>query len=193
MALRRWMRRRKRTELRVTQVLSHALLLAAFWLVFSGKFDAFHLALGAASVAAVLIFNDAIRRLSPARGGPQARDRARLPVVLLYLPWLLWQIVSSAAYVTRLILAPRERVDPRLVHFRCDLPNEVADVVLGNSITLTPGTLTLDIQDDEFVIHALDQGVADGVLSGTMQRRVAQMWGGAGEVTEPRVDTGEES
>jgi len=144
-------------------------------------------------VAAVLLFNDSIRRLSPARGGPKARERARFALVLLYLPWLLWQIVSSAAYVTRLILAPRERVDPRLVYFRCKLPNEVADVVLGNSITLTPGTLTLDIDDDEFVIHALDQGVADGVLSGTMQRRVAEMWGGAGEVTEPRVDTGEES
>ena len=190
MALRRWMRRRK-TELRVSQVLSHALLLAAIWLAFSGKFDLFHIALGVVSVVAVLLFNDAIRRLSPARGGPAPRGRVHLLRVVFYAPWLLWQIIVSAAYVTKLILAPSGRLDPRLVHFHCDLPNEVAQVVLGNSITLTPGTLTLDIHDDEFVIHALDQGVADGVLSGAMQRRVAQMWGGAGEVTNPRIDAGE--
>jgi len=180
--------RRRKSELRWTQVVSHALLLALIWVVFSGKFDAFHLALGALSVAAVLAFNGAVRRLSPNLGGPAARDRVRWVRVVLYLPWLLWQIIVSAVYVTRLTLVGADRIAPRIVRFRSDQPNEVAQVTLGNSITLTPGTLTLDIHDDEFVVHALDGVSADGLLQGDMPRRVAQMWGGSGAVTDARVD-----
>jgi len=175
------------------QVVSQAIFLAVIWLAFSGKFDLFHLLLGLLSVALVLVFNDAIRRLSPAFGGPAPRDRVQLVRAVLYLPWLFWQIISSAVYVTKLILAPPSRLDPRIVRFHSDQPNEIAEVLLGNSITLTPGTLTLDIHDDEFVIHALDQGVADGVLSGAMQQRVARIWGGDGKVTNPRIETGEET
>jgi len=184
--------RRRRSELRPAQVINQAIFLGAIWLAFSGKFDLFHLFLGAISVVLVLGFNDAIRRLRPAHGGPAKRDRLNFVLAALYLPWLLWQIISSAVYVTKLILAPAGRIDPRIVRFHTDQPNEVAEVVLGNSITLTPGTLTLDIHDDEFVIHALDQEVTDGLLAGTMQRRVARMWGGAGGVTDPRVETGED-
>ncbi|MHC4952465.1 MAG: Na+/H+ antiporter subunit E [Planctomycetota bacterium] len=184
-------RRRRRSELRVAQVVNQAILLAALWIIFSGKFDTFHLALGAVSVVLVLGFNDAIRRLRPGRGGPARRDRIHLLRAAIYLPWLLGQIVSSGFYVARLCLAPEGRVDPRIVRFRSDQPNEVASVTLGNSITLTPGTLTLDINDDEYVIHALDQGVADGVLGGAMQDRVARMWHGVGGVKEPSIDTGE--
>ena len=184
-------RRRRRSELRVAQVVNQAILLSAIWIVLSGKFDAFHLALGAFSVALVLVFNDASRRLRPARGGPARRDRINVARAVLYLPWLMGQIVSSAVYVTRLILAPEGRVDPRIVRFKSDQPNEVASVTLGNSITLTPGTLTLDIHGDEYVIHALDQGVAEGLLGGAMQDRVAGLWHGKGGVTEPRIETGE--
>jgi multicomponent Na+:H+ antiporter subunit E len=183
---------RGRSELSAAQVVNQAIFLGAIWLGLSGKFDLFHLLLGLLSVLLVLGFNDAIRRLKPARGGPASRDRLNLVLALLYVPWLVWQIISSAVYVTRLILAPPSRLDPRILRFRCDQPNEVAEVVLGNSITLTPGTLTLDIHDDEFVIHCLDQGVADGVLAGTMQRRVARLWGGDGAVTEPRIEAGED-
>ena len=67
----------------------------------------------------------------------------------------------------------------------------IQDVIV-NVTTAEGGTLTLDIHDDEFVIHALDQEVADGVLTGVMQRRVAHMWGGTGEVTQPSIETGED-
>ncbi len=176
MALRRWMRRRK-TELRVSQVVGHTLLLAAIWLVFSGKFDLFHLALGVVSVVAVLLFNDAIRRLSPAHGGPARRGHVHLLRVVFYAPWLLWQIIVSAAYVTKLILAPSERLDPRLVHFHCELPNELAQVVLGNSITLTPGTVTIDVTGSTFTVHALTPASADDLRSGKMDREAARFEG----------------
>ena len=186
-------RRRRRSELRWTQIVNQAIFLALLWIVFSGKFDGFHLTLGVVSVVLVLGFNDAIRRLRPRRGGPARRDHLHMLRALFYVPWLLYQIVVSAVYVTRMIVAGESRIDPRIVTFRSDQPNEVAQVVLGNSITLTPGTLTLDIHDDEYVIHALDQGVADSLLNGAMQNRVAKLWGGAGGVKDPRVERGEVS
>jgi multicomponent Na+:H+ antiporter subunit E len=180
--------RARGSELRWTQVVVHALVLAGVWIVFSGKFDAFHLALGVVSVGLVLGFNGAIRRLRPSLGGPAARERILWSRALLYVPWLLWQIVVSAAYVTKLTLVGEEKIAPRIVRFRSDQPNEVAQVTLGNSITLTPGTLTLDIHDDEYVIHALDEQSAEGLLTGDMQRRVAGMWGGSGAVTDARIE-----
>ena len=184
--------RRRKSELGWAPVLNHVLILSLIWIVFSGKFDAFHLALGAVSVAAVLLFNLAIRRMSPAHGGPAARAPFRLREAVFYFPWLLWQIVVSAIYVTRLTLLGEKRIDPHIVRFRSDQPNEVAQVILGNSITLTPGTLTLDIEGDEYVIHALDRYSATGLLEGSMPRRVARLWGGTGDVTRPTVD-GEEA
>lgn len=184
--------RRRKSELRWAQVFHQALFFALIWIVFSGKFDAFHLALGAVSIAIVLIFNGAVRRLSPAHGGPAARQPFRLRKAIFYFPWLLWQIVVSALYVTKLTLIGEAAIDPRIVRFRSDQPNEVAQVILGNSITLTPGTLTLDIHEDEYVIHALDRHSAAGLLTGDMPQRVAKMWGGAGAVTDPSVD-GEEA
>ncbi|MHC4850322.1 MAG: Na+/H+ antiporter subunit E [Planctomycetota bacterium] len=184
--------RRRKSELRWAQVVNQALFFALIWIVFSGKFDAFHLTLGAVSIAIVLVFNGAVRRLSPAHGGPAARQPFRWGEAIFYFPWLLWQIVVSALYVTKLTLIGEAVIDPRIVRFRSDQPNEVAQVILGNSITLTPGTLTLDIDEDEYVIHALDQHSATGLVTGDMPQRVARMWGGDGAVTDPRVD-GEET
>jgi multicomponent Na+:H+ antiporter subunit E len=161
-------------------VVTEVIMLAGVWLIFSGMLDAFHLSLGAASVAAVMLFNRAVRRLSPARGGPAERAQIRYGSVLLYIPWLLLQIVISAVYVTRVILADPDCINPEVFRFRCDQPNEVAQVTLANSITLTPGTLTLAVDGDEYTVHALDTHSKSGVLTGEMQRRVAKMWGGSG-------------
>ena len=174
------MRGRRRSGLRAIQVVTEVIILAGVWLIFSGMFDAFHLSLGAISVAAVVLFNRSVRRLSPSQGGPAPRDQIRYLSVLTYVPWLLLQIVQSAVYVTRIILADPTRVHPRIFTFRCDQPNEVAQVTLANSITLTPGTLTLAIEGDQYVVHALDQHSETGVLTGEMQRRVAKIWGGSG-------------
>ncbi|MEM8885607.1 MAG: Na+/H+ antiporter subunit E [Planctomycetota bacterium] len=175
-------------------MVNHALLLSVIWLVFSGLYDAFHLTLGAISVALVMGFNTAIRRLSPTHGGPEKRERLVWVRVVAYVPWLVLQIVSSALYVARLTLAGESKIDPCIVRFRSEQPNEVALVTLGNSITLTPGTLTLRIDErrDEFFIHALDQSSAEDVLDGDMARRVAGMWGGTGTLHEGTIDRGED-
>ena len=110
--------------------------------------------------------------------------------MVAYLPWLLWQIVLSSIAVARVVLSPRMPIRPRLVRFKVQLPGDVAYLTLGNSITLTPGTVTVDRHGDELLIHALTEQSVDGLLSGDMQKRVAGVFGSAVELEEPSSGPG---
>lgn len=147
-------------------------LLALFvlWILLSGKLDAFHLGLGVASIALVAWLQS---RLPSFRG--QGAPRLHFFRTVVYIFWLLWQMFIAAIYVARMILGPQSRIDPRLFAFRCKQPSEVNAVVFANSITLTPGTITVDYENDEYVVHALTPQTADDVLEGGMARKVARL------------------
>jgi len=83
----------------------------------------------------------------------------------------------SNLQVARIILHPRPHLDPVLLRFRSRLRTPLSKVVLGNSITLTPGTFTLRIRGDEFLVHAIAEGMTSGLIVGTMQRKVAAVFG----------------
>lgn len=154
---------------------AQALVLVVLWLVLSGHYDAFHLSLGALSVAIVLFIHrkmDAIRTRECA-----ARESMRIGPALAYGPWLLKEMILSAWHVASVVITPGLQLDPGIVRFKCRLPNDLARVILGNSITLTPGTLTVDLQGDEFTIHYLSTTSKEGLLGGEMQRRVARLFG----------------
>src|SRR5690606_18924394 len=84
-----------------------------------------------------------------ARPGNWPRD---LLGICLYLPWLFWQIVLADLQVAYLVLHPRmlDLVDPHIFRFTTTLKRPISRVTLAQSITLTPGTITVSIQDDEF-------------------------------------------
>jgi multicomponent Na+:H+ antiporter subunit E len=151
----------------------HGLALFAVWLVLSGHYDLFHLSLGLLSVGMVLWIN---RRILPGRTPGSPARRLRAGRLTLYLAWLLWQMVLAGLHVARVVLTPRMPIHPRLIRFTSRQPNEVAQVILGNSITLTPGTLTLEIEGDTFLVHSLTETTAGGLVSGDMQRRVARLY-----------------
>ena len=90
-----------------------------------------------------------------------------------FLPWLLVEIVLANLHVVYLVCRPG-RLRPQVVRFRTRLRGDVARVLLGNAITLTPGTITLDIDDDEFVVHAVSDVSADSLRSGEMERRIGR-------------------
>ena len=150
------------------------LLLLVVWLLLSGHYDVMHISLGVASVGLVLFMNRKYYHETPA--GPAGNARLRWGRFALYLPWLLWQMILSALQVARVVFSPRNSLQPVMVHFRSEQPNESASVILGNSITLTPGTLTLDIAGDEYAIHCLSARTEVGLLDGSMQRRVARLF-----------------
>ena len=109
-------------------------------------------------------------------------DRESVPVHLvwrgaLYLPWLVWEVFKSNVRVARIILAPRVRVDPSIVHFRASQKTDLGRFIYANSITLTPGTVTTGIVGDDFEVHAIVQEEIDGSEENDMNRRVAVLEG----------------
>lgn len=88
---------------------------------------------------------------------------------VVYLPWLLWQISKSNVDLVFRTTHPDMPIDPCVVRFKTDLTTDLGMTILANSITLTPGTVTIEIEDGEYVVHAIAKGPADGLLSGEMQ------------------------
>jgi multicomponent Na+:H+ antiporter subunit E len=144
------------------------------WMLLSGKFDVFHLGSG---VVAVLLVVWLDRKLGPVNLGENDLPiRIHVGRAILFVPWLVWQMLLSALEVARIILRPNGSLDPRLVRFTCVQPHTIARVLLGNSITLTPGTLTLNIEGDHYLIHSLSAGSREGLFGGGMQKKVARLF-----------------
>ncbi len=85
------------------------------------------------------------------------------PLFVRYFWLLVTEIVKANICVLKLILSPRLTPEPRLVRFRTDLKSGLAKVMLANSITLTPGTITVTVEGNEFLIHCLDEELAEGI------------------------------
>jgi multicomponent Na+:H+ antiporter subunit E len=149
------------------------LVLFAFWLLLSGIYTPFLVLAGlGASVAVALL----ARRMG-------AADTEGHPVHLAlgaftYWPWLVKEIAVSGWQVTRIILDPRLPISPTLVRFVPGQASTVGLVVHANSITLTPGTITVEADDEGFLVHALTRAGAAGLAGSEMDRRVTRMEGG---------------
>lgn len=139
-----------------------------FWLLLSGFFTAFLLTAGAGSALAVVWF---ARRMDvvDAEGHPIHMG----PRALLYWPWLLKEIGKSAWDVSKIILDPKLPISPTLVRFKPTQKTDVGLVIHANSITLTPGTITIEAGADEFLVHGLTHSGAQGVIDSEMDRRVS--------------------
>lgn len=142
-------------------------LFYAFWILMSGFFTPFLLAAGAVSSLAVLWL--------ASRMG--VTDREGHPVhllwsALLYWPWLVREIFKSALDVSRVVLDPRLPASPTLVHFKPRQKTVVGLVTHANSITLTPGTLSVEVGPDRFLVHGLTRASAHAAVDSDMDRRV---------------------
>jgi len=157
-------------------VILQAFLLMALWLVLSGHFDLEHIIYGALSVLLVVWLNYRISFVPMSNGEQVVGSNVIVHRMILYLFWLLWQIVKSGTFVAYLTLHPKMPINPMIVRFRSKLPNPLAKVILGNSITLTPGTLTVDIKDDFFTVHALVKDMEEDLVSGDMEARVGRLY-----------------
>ena len=105
-------------------------------------------------------------------------DRLRqLAGFIGYIGWLFWEIILANLHVFRVALSPRmnELLAPRLVEFDTKLEKELSKFILANSITLTPGTVTVRVNGNKFLVHALTKKAADG-LPGAMETRIANIF-----------------
>ena len=150
------------------------IVLAALWLGLSGHFDLAHLVFGFLSVTLV----SAISSRHLTGDGDLGQGGIRLLRLALYLPWLIWEITKANLDVMLRIFGLRP-IDPCIIRFTPDLVSDFGKTALANSITLTPGTVTVEIEaDGAFVVHALNREAADGVLSGAMEAKIRGVEGG---------------
>ena len=150
------------------------ILLLLFWIFMSGLFDLWHFGLGIIYCALVAYMsNDLLFTNRQVTG--KGREIVRL---VAYIPWLLYQIYLANIYVVKLALHPRmqDRIYPHIVKFRTKLKKDLSVFTFANSITLTPGTITVLVEDDFFYVHAIDLPVAES-LPGDMETRVGHVFG----------------
>ena len=148
-------------------IIGLTLTLTAFWLLMSGIYTPLILFLGFVSVVFVLYLT---RRMD-------ALDEDVFEFKLKrkhfsYWSWLAKEIFKANIDVTKVILSPKMNLSPRLVRVPLSQSNELASVIYANSITLTPGTVSVDIEGDEIIVHALTQELMDGLTEGDMDQRV---------------------
>lgn len=140
-------------------------LLFLFWFILSGRTELKFIIIGLFSAATAALISTPLLRL-PAIDGKGYYLAFEIPIVKLfsYSIWLVWQIILANIDLAKIILSSKMKIEPKLIYFNKSMNNPMAHVILGNSITLTPGTVTVDILDDErYVIHALTNAAAEAL------------------------------
>ncbi len=141
----------------------------AFYLLIGGSLSPFNLVTGA--LVGTLVAG-ALWRISTMGEGNPVRIGARLGRFLLYIPYLLWEIVKSNFQIAYVVLHPSLPIDPKMVEYDAAVFSELQVTTLANSITLTPGTLTVDVTRRHFRVHSLTESSREGLASGTLERAV---------------------
>lgn len=142
----------------------------------SGFLDAIHLSMGVATVVGVMYINYKLKSHRFFDDDMNDLKELRFFYAGWYIIWLLGQVVLAGFHVVSVIVRPRMPIHTVLVTFRADLPSAHAKMILGNSITLTPGTLTMDIEGDKFTVHALDDASHEGITNDVMPRMVLKLF-----------------
>jgi len=153
-------------------------VLFATWLLFSGIYQPLLLIMGAVSCLAVVLIAHRM----------DVVDHEGHPIhlglrAIGYWFWLWGEIAKSNINVARRILDPKLPIDPVLITVKTSQPSELGQVVYANSITLTPGTVSIQVSDDEILVHALSSDLAADLETGEMDRRVTGI-----DTTTPRLE-----
>jgi multicomponent Na+:H+ antiporter subunit E len=149
------------------RAISLAVVLFAFWLALSGHYTPVLIAAGAGCALFTVLAARRLRTIDP-EGHPVHLLRG----AVTYWPWLAREIAKSAWTVTKIILHPRLPISPTMTVVHASQRTSVGVVTYANSITLTPGTITVGVRRNELIVHAL---VLDGALdleAGRMDARV---------------------
>ncbi len=136
------------------------LLLLLLWILLNGKFTLEILLFGVVITAAIYWFMCRFLEYDPR--GDRTLAKNILPT-LHYIGVLFGEIVKSSLAVLHFVLSPRIQIEPQIVVFTVPLKTDFLKTILANSITLTPGTITLQIDGDAFYVHALDYTLAEGI------------------------------
>jgi multicomponent Na+:H+ antiporter subunit E len=158
----------------VLHAISLSAVLVGTWLLLSGHYTALLLSFGALSIALAVGF--ALRMDVVDRESHPLHLTWRIPA---YWFWLLVQIVKSNIDVAKIVLGRGPAISPTVVRVKAGQRSEIGQVIYANSITLTPGTISMELEDDIVTVHALTAGTAADLETGEMDRKVTALEGSA--------------
>jgi multicomponent Na+:H+ antiporter subunit E len=152
----------------------HALSMTAsmmlFWLLMSGDFGILNLALGIASSLLVVAISSRMDVVDH-----ESQPFHLTPRLPMYWGWLALQVIKSNLVVLCRIWTPGKSISPNLVRLKVLQETALGKVIYANSITLTPGTVTLKVKGDEILVHALSRDDSETLQQGEMDRRVRDL------------------
>ena len=154
-----------------------AAMIFLLWVLFSGRITWEITAFGLVIAIALAWF---VQRFITPEMSPRRQWMVfkRIPAYLKYAWLLLTEIVLANFQVMKLILSDREIVVPKLASFKTRLTTASARVVLADCITLTPGTITVHLEDDNYLVHCLDESMEAGLRDSSFERRLEKMEAG---------------
>jgi multicomponent Na+:H+ antiporter subunit E len=157
-----------------------AVILLAFWVLLSGKLETKYLIMGVGTSLLTTWVTLPLLRV-PSENQKEYFYAFDFPYskYAYYWLYLVKEIVKASIDVAKVVLNPKLPISPHVVQFTRPMVNPLAHVTLANSITLTPGTITMDIDEGVYTIHALTEGAADGLEDGQgeMMQRVSHIFG----------------
>lgn len=159
-------------HVRTRGILGASVVVFVFWLVISTSLAPVDLVIGA--VLSVLLGWWSVHFLWAGQA-PQIPLR-RLPGMLLYLLAFSGQVFLSALHVARVVMDPDLPIRPRMIVCRTGLRRQISRIAFAHSVTLTPGTLTVDSDGGTFLVHCLDDESAERILCGEVERRIARVF-----------------
>lgn len=145
------------------------LVMISFWFIFSGVFTPLIVILAIVSgLIVTFLSNDLFF--------PDKKVNLKLIIkIFMYVPWLFWQIVLANIQVLKILLRKDLDIDPSMIEFDPKVESDIGLVIFANSITLTPGTVTIFADKNRFFVHTLDPIFADGLDGGEMQSRILEI------------------
>ncbi len=159
-----------------------AILLALVWLLWSGHLEPVILVFGAVSCLITVYFSGRLHVLD--HGQPWGI----VVKMVLYFPWIIWQIIVADLRVAKLILSPSMPIAPRLTRRKPSQKSELGQVVHANTITITPGTISLDLRDGWILVHALTEEDADSEAEAQVDRMISKLEGSVSAPPAPREE-----
>jgi len=135
------------------------------WLLLSGKYNVFHMGVGLVSSIGLAWLHTG-HRDSPPRLFPFAR-------LFLYTLWVLVRVFRSGLHLSFLILHPALPIAPKFISYKTALRDRAAIVMLGNSITLSPGTVTVEVNSQDLVVHTIDDESAHDLTSLRLENKIS--------------------
>lgn len=130
------------------------------WIVFNGKITLEIVLLGIIIAAVMYYFTWRFMGYSP---GKEIKSFRKIGLGIEYILILFWEIVKANIHVIHFIVTSKYQIEPVIIRFKTDLKENGTKAVLANSITLTPGTITVSLEEDEYVIHCLDKEFAENI------------------------------